>query len=138
MKTIILHGMCYAGKTTLSKMVGEILQMPFIDSKDLFINEYGISETQYLKLHGRDKFKIAEKKSLQQNFDGKVLSLGGSAIYYPEEMQDLYNNYTIVWLKVPFKVIEQRKISEGIERPVIYPDGINTFEELNFYLFIHY
>ena len=47
--TYILEGMCYAGKTTLGKMLGEKLNIPSMDSRDLFFNKYNISENDYLK-----------------------------------------------------------------------------------------
>lgn len=128
--TIILQGMCYSGKTTLGKMVADTLGIPFLDSRDLFIKTHGISEIDFLHIHGRDTFIEAEKRSIQQPFQNIVLSLGGSAIYYPEEMANLTSKYTIVWLDVPFDIIHSRKIAENKARPIVYPDGITTFKEL--------
>ena len=45
----------------------------------------------YLKTHGRENFIKAEKESLQQDFKN-VFSCGGSAIYYPNEMEILHKN----------------------------------------------
>jgi shikimate kinase len=128
--TIILQGMCYSGKSTLGKMVAAKLDIPFLDSKDLFIKIHGISEIDFLSLYGRDAFIEAEKESIRGSFGEIVLSLGGSATYYPEEMKMLKENNRIVWLNVPFKIIEERKEAENKERPVVYPDGITTFQEL--------
>ena len=92
-KTFIFQGMCYSGKSTLGKMVADALGVPFLDSRDLFFMVYGISEIDYLKTHGREKFIEAEKKSLYYNFEG-VFSLGGSAVYYPKEMELLKQTIT--------------------------------------------
>ena len=78
--TIILQGMCYSGKSTLGKMVAAKLDIPFLDSKDLFIKIHGISEIDFLSLYGRDAFIEAEKESIRGSFGEIVLSLGGSAI----------------------------------------------------------
>ena len=121
--------MCYSGKSTLGKITADILGVPFLDSRDLFFKVYGMSEIDYLKQHGREKFKEAERKSLHHDFKG-VFSCGGSAIYYPDEMKMLNEKYTIVWLDVDFDLIVKRKEAEGWERPIVFPDGINTFKEL--------
>jgi len=130
MVTIFLSGMCYAGKTTIGRLLAQRLNKYNIDSRDIFKIKYGISETEYLQQYGKDKFKEAEEKSLHQDFNKSVVSLGGSAIYYENTMKMLNDNHIIIWLNVPFNVIENRKNAEGLERPVVYPDGIETFEEL--------
>jgi shikimate kinase len=107
--TIILQGMCYSGKTTLGKMVADKIQIPFLDSRDLFIRTHGISEIDFLRKHGRDIFIEAEKESIRQSFGQIVLSLGGSAIYYPKEMTELKLKNIIVWLNVTFEIIKKRK-----------------------------
>ena len=127
--TIILHGMCYSGKSTLGKLLAERLGIPFLDSRDLFFREHRISEIEFLSKYGRDLFIKAEKKSLNQSFGNIVLSVGGSAIYYPEQMSNL-SKYNIIWLDVSYDLIIDRKSREGKERPIVYPDGIITFEEL--------
>ena len=121
--------MCYSGKSTLGKITADILGVPFLDSRDLFFKVYGMSEIDYLKQYGREKFKEAERKSLHHDFRG-VFSCGGSAIYFPAEMKMLNEKYTIVWLDVDFDLIVKRKEAEGWERPIVFPDGINTFKEL--------
>jgi len=45
-------------------------------------------------------------------------------------MKQLNEKYTIVWLDVDFDLIIKRKEAEGWERPIVYPDGINSFKEL--------
>ncbi|HIB76445.1 MAG TPA: hypothetical protein EYO58_02255 [Flavobacteriales bacterium] len=128
-KTFIFQGMCYSGKSTLGKMIADILGIDFLDSRDLFFKMHGISEIEFLKKFGREKFIEAEKKSLYNDFKG-VFSLGGSAIYYPKEMKLLKEKYDIIWLNVDYNVIVSRKKKEAKERPIVYPDGIENFKQL--------
>ena len=128
-KVFIFQGMCYSGKSTLGKMTADTLGLPFLDSRDLFFKTHGVSEIEYLNNHGREKFIEAEKLSLQQDFEG-VLSLGGSAVYYEDEMIKLKEKYNIIWLDVDYDVIVNRKNAEARERPIVYPDGVNSFLEL--------
>ena len=97
--TIIFQGMCYSGKSTLGKMVADTLGLPFLDSRDMFFNMHGVSEIDYLQTHGRESFIEAEKKSLYHDFKG-IFSLGGSAVYYPEQMNMLKSKYIIAFLVI--------------------------------------
>jgi shikimate kinase len=45
-------------------------------------------------------------------------------------MTTLKNKYNIIWLDVDYDVIVARKTAEAKERPIVYPDGINSFLEL--------
>ena len=128
-KPIIFQGMCYSGKSTLGKMTADTLGVTFLDSRDLFFKVHGVSEIEYLKNHGREEFIEAEKKSLYHDFEG-AFSTGGSAVYYDEEMNMLKDKYTIIWLNVELDQIIERKSKEARERPIVYPEGINSFEEL--------
>jgi shikimate kinase len=128
--TIFLIGMCYAGKTTIGNLLSQKLEKSWLDSRDIFKNLYRISENEYLKLHGQQQFQKAEEISISQDFGDIVVSLGGSAIYYPKQMQHIFNNHTIIWLNAPLEVIEYRKSEENQQRPIVYPDNINSFTEL--------
>jgi shikimate kinase len=127
---IILQGMCYAGKTTLGAILARKLQVPFLDSRDLFQQTYRMSETEYLRKFGRDMFCKAERETLTQSFGDIVLSLGGSACYYDTEMEMLDKSNQIIWLDVSLNEIEKRMRSEGALRPVVYPEGIISFKHL--------
>ena len=128
-KVFLFQGMCYSGKTTLGKLTANMLGVSFLDSRDLFLQTHNISEIDFLKKYGKNLFIEAEKECLKQDFKG-VLSLAGSAIYYDKEMTQLKQKYTIIWLDVDYNIIVQRQNAESKERPIVYPDGINSFLEL--------
>lgn len=128
--TLFLIGMCYAGKTTIGNLLSQRLGKKWIDSRDIFKNMYGVSENDYLLQHGQDQFGKAEAMSISQDFGDIVVSLGGSAIYYPEQMREIQANHTIIWLNAPFEVIQDRKSKENWQRPIVYPNGIGSFQEL--------
>ena len=127
---IVIQGMCYSGKTTCGEILARELRIPFLDSRDLFQRIHRMSETEYLTKYGRDKFCEAEAGSLKVELGNIVLSLGGSACYYEATMANLAMKYTIVWLNVDFGLINERKEAEGKERPIVFPSGIETLEQL--------
>ena len=128
--TIFLIGMCYAGKTTIGRFLSEKLNKKWLDSRDIFISKFNMSENEYLTQHGKIKFQEAEELSISQDFGDSIISLGGSAIYYNKQMQYILDNYTVIWLDAPFDVILKRKSNENWERPIVFPDGIETFQDL--------
>lgn len=128
--TIFLIGMCYSGKTTIGKFLSEKLNKKWLDSRDIFISKFNISENEYLSKYGSTKFQQAEEESICQDFGDSIISLGGSAIYYPKQMQYIKDNHTVIWLDAPFNLILQRKSNENWERPIVFPNGITSFQDL--------
>ena len=128
--TIFLTGMCYSGKTTIGKFLSENLDKKWTDSRDIFLSKFNMTENEYLTQYGKVKFQEAEELSISQDFGDSVISLGGSAIYYTEQMQNINDNHTVIWLDVPFDVILQRKSKENWRRPIVFPDGIFSFHDL--------
>ena len=45
-------------------------------------------------------------------------------------MNMLKDKYDIVWLDVDYDNIINRRNKEAKERPIVYPEGISSFEEL--------
>ena len=124
--------MCYSGKTTIGKLLGNRLMIPSVDFAELFKKKFNQSEMDYLKEHGKRFFKEAEAKIMSKDYDDMVLSLSGSAIYQEESMERLkeQKNTKVIFLDVPLEVIVHRRDSENTDRPILYPEGIETFGDL--------
>jgi len=131
--TIFLIGMCYSGKTTIGKLLSEKINKKWLDSRDIFISKYNMTENEYLTQYGVDKFQKAEELSISKDFGNFVISLGGSAIYYTEQMKNINDNHTVIWLDAPFDVILKRKYNEKWERPIVFPNGVRSFQDLYYH-----
>ena len=129
---VILIGMCYAGKTTIGKLLSLRLGLPTTDFAELFVQKFRKTELKYLKDHGPKYFREAELYLMKKKYDNIILSLSGSSVYYEEEMLRLFNdkNTKVIFLNPPLDVIKKRRDDEGEDRPVLYPAGINNFDEL--------
>ena len=125
---IVLTGMCYSGKTTIGKNLSQKINKPFYDFADLFFKEFSKTEMEYLEEYGKERFGEAERLVLSKASGDIILSLSGSCIYYDEEMLKLKDK--IIFLNPTLDNIKRRKSIENKERPILYPDGINSFEEL--------
>ena len=132
-KTIFLQGMCFSGKTTTGKYLSKKLGIDFLDSREIFYNIHNEYDLDYLSQYGNERFCDAEKNSFLQNFGMKVVALSGSALYYEDVMTKLRNEHIVIWLNVSYDSILDRKKkeeSDGIIRPIVYPDGILNFKDL--------
>ena len=87
---------------------------------------------------GTYSFSEAERKILIDIVEGivecDIVSLSGSSMYHSKEMDRIINDnkFNILFINVPLTVIEERRDMDPNKatRPIVYPDGINTFKEL--------
>ena len=134
--TIFIQGMCYSGKTTVGTLLAQRLKTKFLDSRYIFFNYWNIYDLDYLNDHGQKQFQKAEKDSLKQDFFEQgvgVVALSGSTLYLNDVMNNLYEQpykNLIIWLDTSLDIILQRKKLEMQERPIVYPEGVNSFQEL--------
>ncbi len=111
---IVLIGMPGAGKSTVGVMLAKRLAKDFVDT-DVLIQvvtarslQHILDENGYLGL--RD---VEEKVILSLDCDNHVIATGGSAAYSDRAMHHLSGQGTIVFLDVPFEIIEQRVTDYG-------------------------
>lgn len=134
--TIFIQGMCFSGKTTVGTLLAQRLKTKFLDSRYIFFNYWNVYDLDYLNDLGQKQFQDAERDSLEQDFyqqDVGVVALSGSTLYLTDVMNNLYTQpfkNIIIWLDAPLDTIIQRKTLEENERPIVYPEGVNSFEEL--------
>lgn len=125
--------MCFSGKSTIGKYLGEAVDIQFLDSRDIFYQKHNVHDLEFLEKYGKDSFCKAEKDSFLQDFGEKIIALSGSALYLEEVMNNVKQNGILIWLKPTIDVILNRKEleeSSGKIRPIVFPNGINSFNEL--------
>jgi len=106
---LCLIGMPGAGKTTVGTLLAGQTGKAFIDTDDLIRSTTGCS-LQYIVEH--DGYlalrKIEQDVIKGLHGDNCVIATGGSAVYSPSAMSHLAGMATMVYLAVPFEIIEQR------------------------------
>ena len=129
MKNIIFIGMPASGKSTIGVVVAKRLGYEFIDT-DLLIQK---QEKKLLKEIiaevGNDGFlEIENQVNCDVNPERAVISPGGSVVYCKEAMEHFKEIGSIVYLKVPYEMIE-RRISNAKNRGVVLKEG-QTLKDL--------
>lgn len=126
---IILIGMPGCGKSTVGVVLAKNMGYRFLDS------DICIQEQEERLLHeiiaedGLEGFLVIENRvnaSLQ--VQKHVIATGGSVVYGEEAMTHLGKTGTVVYLKLPYKDIEER-LGDLVKRGVVLKDG-QTLHEL--------
>lgn len=123
MKNVILIGMPGSGKSTVGVVLAKKLGYRFIDS-DLVIQEKcGKLLYQLIEERGEAGFLMLENEiNASITAEGAVIATGGSAVYGKEAMRHFQEIGRIVYLKLPYRELEQR-IGDLHERGVVLKKG---------------
>lgn len=108
-KNIVLIGMPGAGKSTVGVVLAKHLGCRFVDS-DLEIQEqYGKLLHELITEYGVEGFwEIENKVNASLSYTNSVIATGGSVIYGREAMEHLRTMGKVVYLKLPYREIEER------------------------------
>ena len=145
---IILIGMPGSGKTTIGTELSEKLGYGYIDSDSVIGAREGKRLNQIIAEVGREAFlDIEARVNSEICADRCVIATGGSVIYREAAIKKLKETGKIVYLKLPYEVIERRlgdlkargvALKEGFtlkdlyeERVPLYTKYADVIAELN-------
>lgn len=128
MKNIVLIGMPGVGKSTAGVVLAKVLGYQFLDA-DLVIQE---KEKRLLheiiKEEGTDGFiEIENRVNAGINVEQSVIATGGSVVYGKEAMEHLKEIGTVVYLKLPYEILEKR-LHNIKGRGVVLRDGQTLYD----------
>lgn len=117
MRNIYFCGLKHSGKTTLGRLLGEELHLPFYDSDDLFSKEAKMECREYYNTYGREKFEEKEDV-VMHNFlecvcEGYVFSYGGGACNNIP-LLSLGRNGVLIYLYRDEELLYDKMIKDGI------------------------
>ena len=132
MNNIVLIGMPGAGKSTVGVVLAKRLGYRFVDS-DLVIQEAkGMLLHEIIEERGIEGFLAVENEiNASLNVRRSVIATGGSVIYGKEAMENLGENGTVFYLKLPYDAIKKR-LGDLNERGVTVKEGqtlLDLYEE---------
>ncbi len=130
MKTnITLIGMPGVGKSTMGVILAKELGYSFIDSDLLIQNQEKKLLSQILDEAGTDGFlKIEDQVNASIAAERSVIATGGSVVYGMNAMRHLKEISTVVYLKLPYKLLRKR-LGNLHNRGVVLKDG-QTLEDI--------
>ena len=118
-ENIILVGMAGVGKSTVGKLLSQVLGWDFVDLDEYIIHKNGKSIQDIINKEGEDAFGEIEKQSMYEiELMHKVVAPGGSIIYHTKLMEYLSNRAIIVYLDDSFENIE-KKLKDTPQRGIL-------------------
>ncbi|KAK9165692.1 hypothetical protein Scep_000883 [Stephania cephalantha] len=129
-RCIYLVGMMGSGKTTVGKILSEVLGYSFFDSDKLVEQAVGgTSVAQIFKQFSESFFRDNETKVLQElsTMRCQVVATGGGAVIRPINWKYMKNGIT-VWLDVPLEALARRIAAVGTNsRPLLHDESGDAY-----------
>ncbi len=128
---IILIGMRGSGKTVVSKILSEKLELPLIDTDQFIVQQEGMTIKEMTDKNGWDYFRDKETNLLRslQSRDKFILSTGGGIITRSENYELLHELGVIYYLYTSPEVLAARIKEHSDSRPKL-TDSKTLLEDL--------
>lgn len=121
-KNIFLTGFMGSGKTSVGKVLADLLKINFFDSDELVIRKKQMSINEIFRRYGEDYFRDKETETLRilgDKIPGTcVISTGGGAVLRQENISAMKKNGIIVYLDVSAREA-YRRIKDKDDRPLL-------------------
>lgn len=121
---VLLIGMPFSGKTTISKAFSEKYGYKHLDIDEEISKQFGMPIEKIFEVYGENKFREAENDLMLSLKDkvGYIVSMGGGAVLHEETLKSLQNNSIIVSVFRPLNLIDENELKG---RPLC-----NSFDDL--------
>jgi shikimate kinase len=134
---VILTGYRATGKTSIGKILADLLGFDFIDTDLVIEKRQGESITDMVSRGGWDMFRRKEEDILLElvRRNNIVIATGGGSVMHEKAWEKLRKNALSVWLTVDIKTICQRLSADSNtddQRPALTEMG--TMDEISMVL----
>lgn len=125
---IVLIGMPGVGKSTIGVILAKVLGYQFLDADLVIQQQEGKLLKEIIAEVGTDGFiEVENRVNATIECSHTIIATGGSVVYGKEAMEHLKEIGTVVYLEVPFSVIEKR-LSDIRGRGVVLKDGQTLYD----------
>jgi shikimate kinase len=121
-KRIALIGFMGSGKTTLGKSVSEYLGLSFVDLDNEIEKYIGMPIPSIFSKYGEAYFRVLERETLMRSIgssQAEIFSTGGGTPCFYDNFSLLQNNFTTIWLDLPYHLIAKRLYDSATARPLV-------------------
>lgn len=118
---ICLVGLRGAGKSTLGAMLGETLNIPFVELNSEIEEQSGMPVSEVMALYGQEGYRKLEAQAIGRiiaTHDSMVLAVAGGIVAEPDTYNLLLGHFHTIWLKASPEDHMTRVRAQGDERPM--------------------
>ena len=133
---LYLTGYRCTGKTTVGRIVAEMLGREFIDADEYLVAKAGRTIKEIFETDGEPLFRYLESECLRElaSKDGLVVATGGGVILREANVQQLASSGRVVLLEADAKTVHERMQADQLtraQRPSLTArDPLEEIEEL--------
>jgi shikimate kinase len=120
---VLLIGMMGAGKTTVGRSLGHLLDWPYLDNDELLARAVGKDTRRVQEEDGQDALRRAESASLTMALTVPgplVAGVAGGVVTQPLDCDRLRWGGFVVWLRASISTLAERV--QGTDRPWLGDD----------------
>ncbi|GAB2231982.1 hypothetical protein Droror1_Dr00011001 [Drosera rotundifolia] len=129
---IYLVGMMGSGKSTIGRILSDIVNYSFIDSDDLVEQAVGgCSVSEIFNQHGESFFRDQESEVMRRlsSMQRLVVSTGGGAVIRPLNWKYMRSGVSL-WLDVPLDALARRIAAVGTSsRPLLHQESGDAYSK---------
>ncbi|PCJ96464.1 MAG: transcriptional regulator [Hyphomicrobiales bacterium] len=118
---ICLLGLRGAGKSTLGAMIGERMNIPFVELNREIEEQSGMPVNELIALYGHEGYRKLEARALERiiaTHDTLILAVAGGIVAEPETYASLLNSFHTIWIKASPTEHMDRVRAQGDTRPM--------------------
>ncbi|WP_295311039.1 helix-turn-helix transcriptional regulator [Roseobacter sp.] len=118
---ICLTGLRGAGKSTLGKLAGETLGLPFVELNSEIETQTGMPLSEVMALYGEDGYRSLEAEALArviERHDRMILAVAGGIVAGEQTYARLIERFHTIWIRTSPAEHMQRVREQGDLRPM--------------------
>ena len=115
-----------SGKSTIGRLLAKENEAYFLDTDSMIESLEGKSIVDIFNDRGEAYFRTLENQTvrwLKTNVQNAIISAGGGMLVYCEELKEVGK---IIYLDVPFEVIQSRMNSKELDKRPLFKDAIEA------------
>ena len=120
-RSIVLTGMPSSGKSTIGRILSEMLGRELIDTDAEIVKKAGMPITEIFAVKGEKAFRDLESETIAElsGSGGKIISTGGGAVLRQQNVDLLKTNGTVIFLDRPLEALlpsDDRPLADDEEK----------------------
>ncbi|MCL6617982.1 MAG: shikimate kinase [Anoxybacillus ayderensis] len=130
MRAIYLTGFMGAGKTTIGQRLGEVLQLPVIDTDAYIEQQVGKTITEIFEEEGEEAFRTYERETLKKlPTEHVIITTGGGIVIQEENRQFMRERGIVIYLHCELHELF-RRLADDTTRPLLMENKQKQIKQL--------